>query len=196
MGNEHRELLNAIECEFIQLVYRWQLFCQLFDSGQENIDLLNNSGSNVFQLLQKLIIDDVMMALCRLLDPDRSMGHENASIRNLLKKVKGRLSEETSMEVDAKLSELYEHMKKISTLKNKALSHSDFEHVLNAEPLPRPTYGELEKSIDAICSILNTLTGELHDYSASLVPKMPCGHDGNKLLSVLAKAHESKQKAS
>lgn len=192
-GTEHRDLLNAIEREFIQLRYRWGLFCQLFDSGQANVDLLNKSGSNVFQLFQKLVIDDVMMALCRLSDPNNSMGHENASVRNLFKRDKENLSEETNKEIDARLLELDEHMKKISTLRNKALSHTDFEHALNTELLPRPTYDELEKSIDAIRSILSKLTDELYDYSTSYVPLMPIGHDGNKLLHVLTKTHEPKE---
>jgi len=193
MVNEHKDLLNAIEREFIQLGYRWQLFCQLFDSGQKNVDLLNKSGSNVFQLLQKLIIDDVMMALCRLSDPDRSMGKENASIRNMLKKVSAELSDEDNREIDAKLSELKEHMNKISILRNKAISHTDYEHALNTELLPRPTYDEIENSMKAIERALNIITGKLYDYSSSYLPSMPYGHDGNKLLNVLSKAHESNQ---
>ena len=191
MVNEHRDLLNAIEREFIQLCYRWQLFCQLFDSGQKNIDLLNKSGSNVFQLLQKLIIDDAMLALCRLSDPDKSMGKENASIRNMLKKVRAELSDEDAREIDAKLSELKEHMNKISILRNKAISHTDYEHALNTVLLPRPTYGELEDSMKAIERMLNIITGKLYNYSSSYLPSMPYGHDGNKLLHVLSKGHEA-----
>ncbi len=188
---EHKDLLNAIEREFNYLRYRWGLFCQLFDSGQANIDLLNKSGSNVFQLFQKVVIDDVMMTLCRLSDPDKSMGHENASIRNLFKKVKENLSEETNKEITTKLVELDRHMKKISILRNKALSHTDFEHALNTELLPRPTYDELEKSIDVIGIILGKITYELYSYT-TYAPLMPIGHDGNKLLHVLTKAHKSK----
>ncbi len=193
MESEHRHLLSTIENEFIQLRYRWALFCQLFDSGQANINLLNKSGSNVFQLFQKLIIDDVMMTLCRLSDRDKSMGHENASIRNLFKRAKENLSDETTKEVEAKLLELDAHMKNISTLRNKAISHKDLNHALNTELLPRPTYDELEKSIETVRKILNSLTSELLNYSRNYVVVMPVGYDGNKLLHVLAKAHESKQ---
>lgn len=193
MSDENRDLFNAIEREFIQLRYRWWLFCQLFDSGQSNIDLLNKSGSNVFQLLQKLIIDDVMMSLCRLSDPDRSMGHENASIRNVIKRVKENLSEGTKSEIEDLLSKLDEHMKNISILRNKALSHTDYEHALNSELLPRPTYDELEKSVLVVSRILGVLSSKLYNYSTSYIPLMPIGHDGNKLLGVLAKAHGQRQ---
>jgi len=189
MPYENRELFNAIEREFLQLRYRWGLFCQLFDSGQSNIDLLNKSGSNVFQLLQKLVIDDVMMSLCRLSDRDESMGHENASIRNMINRAKKNLSNETNSKVQGLLSELDRHLKNISKLRNKALSHTDYEHALNPEFLPRPTYDELENSVDVVRRILGALSSELYNYSTSYVPRMPLGHDGNKLLAVLTKAH-------
>ena len=76
----HEQLLESLENDYIQLRYRWEIFLQLYDSGEENIALLNSSGSNVFQLFQKLIIDDTMLSLCRLSDPERSAGKENASV--------------------------------------------------------------------------------------------------------------------
>jgi len=191
--DKHRELLNAIEREFIQLRYRWVMFGQLFDSGQDNVDLLNKSGSNVFQLLQKLIIDDVMMSLCRLSDPPRSMGHENASLRNLFGKLEQELPSESQEKINAKLAELGEHLEKVTTLRNKALSHTDMTHALNTELLPRPTYDEIEGAIDAVTSVLNEITGRVFDYSSDYNPLLPFGHDGNKLLGALAKAHGHRQ---
>jgi AbiU2 len=190
---EHRELLNAIEREFIQLGYCWAMFRQLFDSGQDNIDLLNKSGSNVFQLLQKLLIDDLMMRLCRLSDPPKSMGYENASLRNLAGKLAEQLPPESRKKIDEKFIELNEHLKKVRILRNKALSHTDLAHALNTELLPRPTYDELEGAIGSATSILNELTGRVFDYSSDYIPHILFGHDGNKLLSVLAKAHGHRQ---
>ena len=191
--NEHRELLSAIEREFIQLRYRWAILGQLFDSGQDNVDLLNKSGSNVFQLFQKLIIDDVMMSLCRLSDPPKSMGHENASLRNLISKLEQELPSTSREKIDAKLTELTEHLGEITILRNKALSHTDMTHALNTEMLPRPTYDEIDGAIDSVENILNEITGRVFDYSGAYLPTLPFGHDGNKLLGVLAKAHEYTQ---
>jgi hypothetical protein len=188
MTNE-RQLLDAVERKFTQVGYRWVIFCQLFDSGQENVDLLNKSGSNVFQLLQQLILDDVMLSLCRLTDPPRSMGSENASLRNLVEKLQTRLPGQSKLKIDTKLTELNAHLAKVRVLRNKALSHNDLTHALNAALLPRPTYDELEGAIGAATSILNEITGQAFDYSTEYMPHVPYGCDGNKLLAVLAKAH-------
>lgn len=195
MTIEHRKLLNAVEREFTQLHYRWLIFCQLFDSGQDKVDLLNKSGSNVFQLLQKLIIDDVMMSLCRLSDPPKSMGYENASLKNLVEKLEQKLPVESQNVITAKFAELQKHLAQIAILRNKALSHTDLNHALNTESLPRPTYNELEGAIGAITNILNEITGRVFDYTSNYIPHLPFGCDGNKLLSVLAKAHGHEQNA-
>ncbi len=79
------KILESIENEFIQINYRWKIFCQLYDS-EENVALLNKSGSNVFELLQKLIIYDVISSLCTLPDPAKSAGKDNASIKGFWKK--------------------------------------------------------------------------------------------------------------
>lgn len=188
MTNE-RQLLDAVEREFTQVGYRWVIFCQLFDSGQENVDLLNRSGSNVFQLLQQLILDDVMLGLCRLTDPPKSMGSENASLRNLVEKLQARLPTQSKLKIDTKLTELNAHLSKVRELRNKALSHNDLSHAISATLLPRPTYDELEGAIDSATSILNEITGRVFDYSTEYMPHVPYGYDGNKLLKVLGHAH-------
>lgn len=190
--DEYRSLLTAIEEEYIQLRYRWAIFDQLFDSGQDKIDILNKSGSNVFQLLQKLIIDDVMIRLSRLSDPPKSMGHENASLNNLVQKLDQKLSSETKVKISEKLTELGKHLDKVKTLRNKSLSHTDLAHAINPEMLPRPTYEEIEGAMSVVSSVLNDVTGCIFDYTSEYDPSLPYGHDGNKLLALLFKAHSDK----
>src|SRR4030042_5336764 len=100
----NKRILQAIEDEFILLKYHWKIFCQLYGSGPENIELLNKSGSNVFQLLQKLIIDDAMLKLCRLTDPPKSAGKETASIKGYLEKIQ--VIDKKNDEIEILLSKL------------------------------------------------------------------------------------------
>lgn len=182
-----QQLFQSLEKEFVQLRYRWTIFLQLFDSGEENIDLLNNSGSNVFQLLQKLLIDDTMLTLCRLSDPEKSAGKENASIYNYIKKASISLEKQT--QVDALLAELEKHMKTIRDTRKWAIAHSDLAIKLEKEVSPRVTYDHIESSIDVFHQIFNLLSGSSSDY----VPHIPYGCDGNKLLAVLAQGHSKNQ---
>jgi hypothetical protein len=179
------ELLDSIEGQFIQLNFRWQVFLQLYDVGEESINLLNNSGSNVFALFQKLLIDDTMSALCRLTDSANFGKSKNASIQQLLENQSTELKEDLRSELQVIFSEIKKHMENIRLLRNKAMSHSNLEHSLGIELLPRVTYNYIENSIAEITKLLNKLTGNHSNYT----PHIPYGTDGNKLLSVLAKAH-------
>ncbi len=77
MDTEIRILFNCIHEEVVQLFYRWKMFRQLFGSGEENLNLLNQSGSNVFALLQGLIIENAFLTVCRLTDPERTGSYQN-----------------------------------------------------------------------------------------------------------------------
>ncbi len=177
------QLFKSLESDYVQLRYRWTIFLQLFDSGENNIALLNSSGSNVFQLLQKILIDDTMLSLSRLSDPEKSAGKENASIYNYLKKVS--ICEEKKAQVCALLEELEKHMEPIRDTRKWAIAHSDLAVKLEAEPLPSVKYDHIESSIEVFQKIFNLLSGSNGDYT----PHIPYGCDGNKLLSVLTKGH-------
>lgn len=184
-----KQFLQAIEDEFLLLKYHWKIFCQLYDSGPGNIELLNKSGSNVFQLFQKLIIDDAILSLCRLTDPSKSAGKENASIKGYLEKMQAN-NKINDDEIKKLLSNLEEPMKNIRTYRHKAMAHSNLSNAMQVEALPQITYNNIETAISLINSILNTLIGSHYnnDY-----PHIPYGCDGNKLLQILAKAHADKR---
>ncbi len=63
-------MLSEIELEFAQLNHRWKLLCDLF-VDDSTVDLMNKSGSHVFTLFQKLVIDDVI--LCNVMNVVRCM---------------------------------------------------------------------------------------------------------------------------
>jgi len=179
-----KELLKSIEREFVHLNYRWKILCQLYESGEKNINLLNKSGSNIFHLLQKLIIDETMLSLCRLDDPPNLGKNFNASIRGYLDKVE--IDEIENVEIQKSLLELEEPMKEIRNARKKILAHSDALYATKIEVLERITYDDIEYSIALINKILNIITGCSGDY----IPSIPSGHDGKKLLKLLASAHE------
>jgi len=178
-------LLEAIEHQFVQLNYRWKVFLQLFDSGQENIDLLNASGRNVFALFQKLLIDDAMGSLCRLTDPAGTGDKTNASLKKLLEASRPNLDSSAYDNLVRILNEIEVHMKNIRTLRNKAMFHASLDHAVGVKPPIQVTYDEIEKSMEGVREFLNALGGNSSEYT----PSIPFGTDGNKLLSALAKAH-------
>lgn len=191
-NSDLENLLNAVNKQVIQLSYRWKIFCQLFDSGQDNIELLNKSGSNVFELFQRLILDDAMISLSRLTDPEKSKSSENVSVLNLLEKARSHLKKSMVTEVEAQIDELNNCVLTIRKHRNKALAHSDLEHALNAAALPSVTYDELESAMRILQSVVNKIANETCRRTTHYDPIIPYGCGGDSLLKALRRSHSNK----
>lgn len=188
-GTDLENALKAVNSEVIQLAFRWKIFCQLFDSGPENIELLNKSGSNVFSLFQRLVIDDVMICLSRLTDPEKSLGNENASIRNVVAKSKACLSAPTIAEVELLVITLDSHVQNVRKHRNKVLAHADLSHALNVSALPPVTYDELEKAMNTLQEILSKVASEALRWTTHYDTIIRYGCGGDSLLQVLKRGH-------
>ena len=187
-------VLAVVSREVTQLSFRWKIYCQLFDSGPVNLALLNNSGSEVFALLQRLILDDVMSSLSRLTDPGRDRKNENASIRNVVEKARMHLSATTAADVDARIKELDKHVMNARTHRHKALAHNDLEYALGAAILPSVTYDELESAMKTLQETVNKLQLELHDLTIDYDVIIQGGTGGDSLLEILKRGHSIEEK--
>lgn len=158
-------MLSQLELEFTQIKYRWRTHSELFGED-EKVGLLNRCGGKVFGLLQVLLVNDTLAALCRLCDPAKSVGQENNSILNQYKKRKANLSSSDIKEIDNLLALLEFKLKSIRHLRNKAISHNDLGVAENAIKLPDVTYDEIDEVIDLIPNILNRIFGVSGNYSS------------------------------
>ena len=189
MNAEIEKLFFAIDEEIVQLFYRWKIFSQLFGNGMENLKILNQSGSNVFALLQTLVIENVYLTLSRLTDPEKTGAHQNLSIRNLVGKLESELSEKLRKDLTTKLAKLDALCKNLRKYKNKRISHLDLGQAIKAKSLPPVTYGELEDALGLVRAIMQELWLELFDSSVYYEPDIDYGCDGDYLLQTLRKAH-------
>lgn len=174
-------MLSELELEFAQTRHRWKIFIELYESN-ENVELLNKSGAHIFSLFQKLVIDDTMMSLCRICDPEKSYGKENNSLRYHYEKSKSNLDSQLKVEIESLLDELKNKTENIRNMRNKAISHNDLEIALKQADLPQITYDEIEQSMDLICKILNKLFGTTGQY----IPTTH-GTSSHTLLEILGK---------
>jgi|GEM_PF-1841691 len=187
------KLESVFECvnqHVVQLSYRWKIFCQLFDSGSENISLLNASGGNVFNLFQCLILDDAILALSRFTDPASSgKNRNNANIRHLFKLSEGSLNSDVIVEINAALERLDAHMQSLRAYRNKALAHADLQHSLQEAVPSRITYDELEGAMEECRNIMRKLRENLFKRTPRYDVIIPYGRSGSDLLKHLWKAH-------
>jgi AbiU2 len=183
-------VFNCVNKHVIQLSYRWKIYCQLFDSGPENIALLNLSGKEVFKLFQRLVLDDTILALSRLTDPPSSgKDKDNANIKYILVHATDKLSSNVSTELNITLARLEGHVKNLRVHRDKALAHADLKHELQVEALPQITYDELESAMHECRTLMSKVGSVLFKQTSCYDVIVPFGSGGYDLLSILNKAH-------
>lgn len=181
-------LYESLDRKVQDLFVRWEIHTQLFGSGEENVALLNRSGSFVFHLLQRLLLDDTILALSRLTDPPetgRKKKNTNASIKRLVDLARHSLSSTQLLEVDATLVSLERHVVNARTHRDKAIAHSDVEHALGALALPAITYAELEAAMKTLEKLMLQLGSSTIHRVGGYRPIIVFGTDGTALLKRL-----------
>ena len=100
-------------------------FNHLFDSGSDIQDLLRKSASLFFDDLNRLMHEYVILLVCRLTGPARTVGKDNLTTQRItgLLREKGRITAEIE-ELDANLSD---YGKLLNPARNKIVAHSDLQ---------------------------------------------------------------------
>lgn len=183
-------LFSHLDEEVAQLFYRWKICHQLFGSGKENLNLLNQSGSNVFALLHGLIIENVFLTLSRLTDPERIRSHENLGIRSLLARLETTLDDKVRNSLRGQLTKLEAATETLRSHRNKRIAHLDLNNVIKLEPLPSVEYGDLENALELLESIMRDLRLLVWDADTDYRNQsIAYGCDGEYLLCVLRQVH-------
>lgn len=185
------KLFDAIENELVDLFGRWKIHDQLFDSGEENLALLNASGSNVFYLLQGLLVENAFLTLSRLTDPERTGKNENASFPMLLEGIAPYLGNAENIDLKRRLEVLQDALKNIREHRHKRIAHRDLATATGTHSLPPIPYGEVDDAIDLTKALMIGVRQHLRKGDTDYDPHLPFGLDGQKLLSVLRRGHEN-----
>jgi hypothetical protein len=181
-------LFRSISNDVSQVHMYWRVYRQLFAASDLRIQLLNETGSFVFHILQHLLINEVTLAICRLTDPVSTGGHENHSLARLLR------------DVSAKnlLDELTTRMTVLSGLagafrdrRNRAIAHSDLDSKLKFDenPLPGISRQNVEDALKSIREFMNAYDYfYFHNTTLYEEVSMALGSDGDFLTEQLRRA--------
>lgn len=192
MNETCRRLFDALKHEVTNLHLRWTIYKQLYANSEEAINLLNASGSNVFYLLQFLLLDDCALRLSKLTDPASRGRYENLSVLKLLEAATASDKEFPFDKAKVLITQLSDRCEKFRSLRNKRIAHADLHQALKIadEPLPGISREDVELALESLRNLLNFV--EYHYLrSQTLYAEIIIPHnaDGNKLLSVLRAGH-------
>jgi hypothetical protein len=149
-----RQIYILLCNEFIRLNYEWNFYLEMY-GNEANSVLLGKTARIFFETVEESFRYDMAMSICRLSDPQKSLGkYDNLCIDGLIEKcanIEG-------------LNELHDEFinacKPIRKLRDKIISHSDLNIALKPNENPLPTIGkeQIDTIIDLFSKILNTIS--------------------------------------
>jgi len=136
-----KDVYEKIQDEVLLMHTKLKIYRQLFRVSDKRLMLLSECAHNFFFLIQRVLMDDVLMSLSKLTDPARTKkGNENLSFDKLRDLVERNGDQELSSKLRKILSDLKKKCRVIQTHRNKRYAHNDLETLMksgaNLERIP------------------------------------------------------------
>lgn len=166
LGDEFGSFLYIIYNEIAWLSLKWNEYCQLFSVRETRIKLLNQSAPSFFFLVQRTLLDSIILGIAKLTDPRESCKNRNITLNAIPDYIN---DEVLRKEIQNDISELIPKAQFCKDRRNKIIAHMDFDFMLdinNVERLEPATKKGIETVIASIQSIYNKIEHFYFDSSA------------------------------
>ena len=156
LGPELGPVYHALYNQVVWLHVKWKQYVQLFGTSPERIDLLNQSASYFFRVIELTLWQDTLLHLARLTDPPQTRRKDNLTIRRLPDLVGA-----DTLKVD--LQKLIDAAGAATDFardwRNRHIAHRDLKLALQdgAQPLAPASREKVNKAIAAISRVLQHL---------------------------------------
>jgi DNA-directed RNA polymerase subunit L len=183
-----RSDFKVLHEEMVWLHGNWKLFGQLFREGESRRELLHETAGTFFAQVNKIMIDDVILTVSKLLDPLRTAGNENLVLERLITGLDD--DHETLREdLQDQLSDLKQVCEPLDTYRNKHLAHLDRDVELGDADPPSVLVETIDEALDRVSSFMNTVQGHFEGaktaYDGFLMT-----HDADSLVATLKRGYE------
>jgi HEPN superfamily AbiU2-like protein len=195
---EIEEIYTPLYHQVCHLHAQWGIYCQLYASGKEVINLLNSSSAGFFHVCQDVLASQILLTISRLTDPKETrIGknvRENLTLERLSSSVDQVRFTKLGDEVKKRFSEAKEKCRFAREVRNKLLAHSDLSTSLHgrAELASTTNKKNMERAFESICDVMNAVPGYFDDstvaYTLASTPS-----DGTVLIARLRDARNYRQ---
>jgi hypothetical protein len=156
--DEFHTFFKALQGQVSGLCAKWEALHKVFLAKPSLVDLLAQSpASNFFTIVYVSLRDDVLVTLCRILDPPKSCGHDNASIKRLAQYLRSVGEDGLEEAVICDVKTLAKRSDAVREQRNMYLAHSDLQAALGRCALPVVDQRMIEEALEMIVRIMNTV---------------------------------------
>ncbi len=151
------------------LVATWEVFKELFSRGPKQAELLTWAAPDLFRLLDRLLVQDLFLALSRLTDPARDRGRDNVSLSALAMEADEVDDRKLATEIKTTVKEIRASCQPLLERRNRVLAHSDLATALDPEKelMPGITFDETDNLVQKVVALLQSI--ELHYCDSSTI---------------------------
>ncbi len=179
--------LELLDKDVTGLHADWILYRQLYGSGAKRIDLLNNAAASFFGHLQSMMLRDLTVSICRLLDRASTGSQENIVLETLVGEIAATRHQELTFALNERLAAARSAAKAQRLFRHKRVAHRDRKFADGDEQLPGFSRLDVEDVLHEIREFLNILQRAVHGtttvWELTIMPA-----DGERLLVALRKA--------
>ncbi|AML49982.1 hypothetical protein [Falsihalocynthiibacter arcticus] len=169
LGKEHGEAYYYVSNSFINLKIKWRFFQNFFVGSPERVELLNNVLPIFFHVVEKSLFREVILGICRLLDPIKNGRNDNLSLLQWFEFLPDGSDKE---DMRRRIAALEKTAIGCRRLRNKVLAHSDLNVAVNAEQIDGVTSEEIIAALreieDTFCFFTRVFLETDSDWDALL----------------------------
>jgi len=139
---------------------KWKEYREIYGSDPETVEMVNKVAPYFFWMYERILRNDVISTIARILDPAYSGGNKpNASLDKLINDLKDHANNSLIEEWEDDLQMLKKTSKKLRNIRNKRLSHNDFDvHVTHS---PDILAGISRQNIEDVLEGIRSLTNKI-----------------------------------
>jgi hypothetical protein len=183
----YKPLFNQVS----HLHAKWGIFCQLYASSSEIIDLLNSSAAGFFRVCQDVLAYDILLTISRLTDPKQTGKRDNLSLERLVSSIDGVKFPSLRGEIEQLLAVSKVKCSFARELRNKLIAHNDLSENLqsNGALISMATKKNIEDAFESIRDVMNAVASHFESSTVAYeLTSMPS--DGKVLIARLRDAKE------
>jgi hypothetical protein len=127
--SEIRKLFVAFREQCIWLQDCYNAYAALYDTGDDTKQLLHAAASLFFRDLNLILIEYVLLQVCKITDPPVTLGHPNLTIDHVNDEL--RKANLMTPEIEQYAAGMKSYCRQIKDARNKLISHLDRDTILN-----------------------------------------------------------------
>ncbi len=174
LGPEFWPTFDGLNKHWSWGLMRLKEFRVLF-TQEDDVALLNAiTGGGFTYDVQHILWEDLLLRVCKLTDPKKSVGKDNLTVSRLPSFFEGKNSV-LYKQLQCLVDTAVEKTEFARDWRNRYISHSDWEKATSqqAKPLAKASIGQVQAVLDAVHAVLNLISTELleaHIWNDITVP--------------------------